>query len=167
MQAGEIDDGQHDAVRDVFVAPGGFTLVRADLLAELGGFDPEVVAMGEDLDLCWRAQVAGARVVVAPDARVRHLEAVAGGLRAAGRRSRGSRAARPSRPSSAATSCGPSSSATARSTWSGSCPRRPLLAVGEVVVALAVRDRARARAVAGAWRWNLARRRSCGGAAPR
>ena len=66
MEPGEIDHGQHDAVRDVFLAPGGCTLVRADLFAELGGFDPEIFAMGEDLDLCWRAQVLGARVVVAP-----------------------------------------------------------------------------------------------------
>ena len=39
VQPGEIDHGQHDAVRDVFVAPGGTTLVRADLFDELGGFD--------------------------------------------------------------------------------------------------------------------------------
>ena len=77
---GEVDHGQHDAVRDVFVAPGGCILVRADLFAELGGFDAGIVAMGEDLDLSWRCQVAGSRVVVAPDARVRHREAVAGGL---------------------------------------------------------------------------------------
>src|ERR1700728_3219076 len=55
VQPGEIDHGQHDAVRDVFVAPGGVTLVRADLFEELGGFDPAIVAMGEDLDLCCRA----------------------------------------------------------------------------------------------------------------
>src|SRR5208283_4135261 len=35
--------------------------------------------MGEDLDLCWRAQVVGARVLVAPEARVRHLEELASG----------------------------------------------------------------------------------------
>ena len=81
VQPGEIDHGQHDAVRDVFVAPGGPTLVRADLFAELGGFDTAIVAMGEDLDLCWRAQVVGARIIVAPDARVRHLEELAGGAR--------------------------------------------------------------------------------------
>src|SRR5665213_2407104 len=62
IQVNEIDHGQHDAVRDVFVAPGGTTLVRADLFDELGGFDPAIVAMGEDLDLCWRAQVVGARI---------------------------------------------------------------------------------------------------------
>ena len=81
VQPNEIDHGQHDAVRDVFVAPGGSTLVRADLFEELGGFDPAIVAMGEDLDLCWRAQVVGARIIVAPDARVRHLEELAGGAR--------------------------------------------------------------------------------------
>ena len=81
MEPGEIDHGQHDAVRDVFLAPGGCTLVRFDLFAELGGFDPEIFAMGEDLDLCWRAQIVGARVVVAPGARVRHLEMLASGRR--------------------------------------------------------------------------------------
>jgi GT2 family glycosyltransferase len=82
VEPGELDAGQHDAVRDVFLAPGGCTLVRADLFAELGGFAPEIFVMGEDLDLCWRAQVAGARVVVAPAARVRHLEQLASGRRA-------------------------------------------------------------------------------------
>jgi GT2 family glycosyltransferase len=81
MEPGEIDHGQHDAVRDVFLAPGGCTLVRFDLFAELQGFDPEIFAMGEDLDLCWRAQILGARVVVAPGARVRHLEMLASGRR--------------------------------------------------------------------------------------
>ncbi|MGD0882010.1 MAG: glycosyltransferase family 2 protein [Acidimicrobiales bacterium] len=81
VQPHEIDHGQHDAVRDVFVAPGGCTLVRADLFAELGGFDPTIVAMGEDLDICWRAQVVGARILVAPDARIRHLEVLASGER--------------------------------------------------------------------------------------
>ncbi|HUI04324.1 MAG TPA: glycosyltransferase family 2 protein, partial [Acidimicrobiales bacterium] len=81
VQPGEIDHGQHDAVRDVFLAPGACTLVRSDLFAELGGYDPEIFAMGEDLDLCWRAQVLGARVIVAPQARVRHLEMLASGHR--------------------------------------------------------------------------------------
>ena len=79
VERGEVDHGQHDAVRDVFSTPGGFTLVRSDLFEELGGFDPHIVVMGEDLDLCWRAQIAGARVIVAPDARVRHLELLASG----------------------------------------------------------------------------------------
>jgi len=60
---GEIDHGQQDLERDVFVAPGGVTLVRADLFTTLRGFDPLITLFGEDLDLCWRAQVAGARAL--------------------------------------------------------------------------------------------------------
>ncbi|MDP9389497.1 MAG: glycosyltransferase family 2 protein, partial [Actinomycetota bacterium] len=81
VDRGELDQEQHDAVRDVFVAPGGCTLVRADLFATLGGFDPVMHLYGEDVDLSWRAQIAGARVVVAPAARVRHLEAMSSGRR--------------------------------------------------------------------------------------
>ncbi len=76
VEAGELDQEQHDAVRDVFYVAGGVTLVRSDLFATLGGFDREITFHGEDLDLCWRAHVAGARVVVVPSARVRHLEAL-------------------------------------------------------------------------------------------
>ena len=72
VERGELDQEQHDAVRDVFCAPGGCTLVRADLFASLGGFDPEIDLFGDDLNLSWRAQVAGARVLVVPEARVRH-----------------------------------------------------------------------------------------------
>lgn len=76
-ERGELDQGQHDAVRDVFAVTGGCTLVRSDLFAHLGGFDPAIDLLGEDLDLCWRAHLVGARVVVAPRARVRHRERLA------------------------------------------------------------------------------------------
>ena len=81
VEAGEIDHGQQDLERDVFVAPGGVTLVRTDLFRTLRGFDPLIPLIGEDLDLCWRAQVAGARIVVAPQARVAHRETIASGER--------------------------------------------------------------------------------------
>jgi GT2 family glycosyltransferase len=73
----ELDQSQHDEAREVFGAPGGCTLVRSDLFAALHGFDPKISMFGEDVDLSWRARVAGARVVVAPSARVRHCEATA------------------------------------------------------------------------------------------
>ncbi len=81
VEQDELDQSQHDEVRDVFAAPGGCVLIRADLFATLGGFDPQMTMLGEDVDFCWRAQVAGARVVVAPSATVRHLQATAGGVR--------------------------------------------------------------------------------------
>lgn len=76
VERGELDQAQHDAVRDVFAVPGGCTLVRADLFEALGGFDAAISVLGEDVDLCWRAQVAGARVLVVPAARARHREAL-------------------------------------------------------------------------------------------
>ncbi len=74
VEPGELDQGQHDAAREVFVAPSGALLVRRDLWRALGGFNADVGGPGEDLDLSWRAHLAGARVVVAPQARARHFE---------------------------------------------------------------------------------------------
>ncbi len=75
VEPGELDQGQRDSVREVFVAPTGAVLVRTDLWRALGGFTAGATGPGGDLDLSWRAQLAGARVVVAPQARARHLEA--------------------------------------------------------------------------------------------
>ena len=74
VERGELDQEQHDGVRDVFAVPGACCLVRADLFKAIGGFDPAITRMGEDVDLCWRVQVAGARVMVVPAARVQHRE---------------------------------------------------------------------------------------------
>lgn len=41
--------------------------VRAEVFASVGGFDESLPA-GEDVDLCWRIQLAGFRFVAAPDA---------------------------------------------------------------------------------------------------
>ncbi len=163
VQPHEIDHGQHDAVRDVFFAPGGCTLVRADLFEELGGFDPGIVALGEDLDLCWRAHVAGARIIVAPDARVRHLEELAAGhrpLEAALVETDGAEATdhgvtlqelQRRHELLAALKC------YSRFHLIRVVPQIVLLSLGEVVVAEVSGHRARARTIVRAWRWNLAR----------
>ncbi len=74
VEPGEMDQEQHDAVRDVFCIPSACMLVRADLFKTLGGFEPTIDFHGDDLDLCWRAHLSGARVVVVPEARARHRE---------------------------------------------------------------------------------------------
>lgn len=74
IEIGERDQEQHDAVADVFVLPSACLLVRADLFRELGGYSNEIEFIGDDVDLCWRAHLTGARVVVVPTARVRHRE---------------------------------------------------------------------------------------------
>lgn len=71
---GEKDQEQHDAVRDVFALRSACLLVRADLFREIGGFAPDIRFYGEDIDLCWRVHLSGARVVVVPAAKARHLD---------------------------------------------------------------------------------------------
>ena len=39
LERGELDQQQHDVVRDVFFAPSACLLARADLFSTLGGFD--------------------------------------------------------------------------------------------------------------------------------
>jgi GT2 family glycosyltransferase len=67
----ELDQGQHDGVREVFTFPAGFTLVRAEGFTAMAGFDEAIGSPDDELGLCWRARAAGSRVVVATDARVR------------------------------------------------------------------------------------------------
>lgn len=184
VEQGELDHEQHDSVRDVFAAPGGATLVRADLFATLGGFDAEMFLLGEDLDLSWRAQVVGARVVVAPAARARHLEALSNGLRSLPRsQSRSPGAAHGRRPSSGRASLAPGGGGGRSSPGAGLdmtawqrrhelrsvlksyrwshllrvVPQLAVLAVGEMAWAVLTGQGSRAQAIAGAWRWNLAR----------
>lgn len=71
----EQDQGQHDHIRSVLSVSTAGMLVRRDVFEELGGFDPHLPLMRDDVDLCWRAHTAGHRVLIAPDAVVRHAEA--------------------------------------------------------------------------------------------
>ncbi|MEU3478919.1 glycosyltransferase [Streptomyces sp. NPDC033754] len=73
----EQDQGQHDQVRSVLSVSTAGMLVRRDVFEELGGFDRRLPLMRDDVDLCWRAHSAGHRVLVAPDAVLRHAEASA------------------------------------------------------------------------------------------
>ncbi|WP_235498847.1 glycosyltransferase family 2 protein [Arthrobacter sp. Leaf234] len=68
----EHDQGQYDARSDVFAVNSAGMLVRRDVWDELGGFDPALHGVGDDVDLCWRNRLAGHRVVVVPSATVRH-----------------------------------------------------------------------------------------------
>ncbi|MET9483712.1 glycosyltransferase [Streptomyces sp. NPDC006638] len=73
----EQDQGQHDQVRTVLSVSSAGMLIRRDVWDELGGFDRALPLMRDDVDLCWRAHAAGHRVLVAPDAVMRHAEAAA------------------------------------------------------------------------------------------
>ncbi len=141
VERDELDQEQHDGVRDVFFVSDTCMLVRADLFAELGGFDAACDPGAADLDLCWRARLAGARVLIAPDARVRHFEEDPAGDqdRALAQRHR-------VRALLVSTS-------SARLLWVA--PVAFLMHLVEAIIFLARRRRDRAAILLGAWTWNV------------
>ena len=73
LRSVECDAGQYDDARDVFWVSGAAFCCRADVFRALGGFDADFFAHMEEIDLCWRMQLAGWRVRVVPESRVYHL----------------------------------------------------------------------------------------------
>ena len=69
----ERDEGQYDSPREVFWASGAAFCCRAEIFHRLGGFDADFFAHMEEIDLCWRMQIAGYKVMVEPRSRVYHL----------------------------------------------------------------------------------------------
>ncbi len=69
----ERDEGQYDTYRDCFWASGACMACRRELFTLVGGFDEAFFAHMEEIDLCWRAQLAGYRIAVEPASVVYHL----------------------------------------------------------------------------------------------
>ncbi|CAL8972170.1 hypothetical protein CELL_01222 [Cellulomonas sp. T2.31MG-18] len=81
VEAGELDQGQHDGRTDVLGVGLAGALVRRDVWDALRGTDAALGPFGDGLDLSRRARLAGHRVVVVPAAVVRHAQALYQGLR--------------------------------------------------------------------------------------
>lgn len=69
----EVDGGQYDDRRDIFWASGAALCCRREVFERLGGFDEDFFAHMEEIDLQWRMQLAGWRIVVEPKSVVYHL----------------------------------------------------------------------------------------------
>lgn len=68
----QADEGQYDRSVDVFGPTAAAALYRRDLIDRIGLFDEEFVAYYEDVDLAWRARLAGWEARYAPQAIVYH-----------------------------------------------------------------------------------------------
>jgi GT2 family glycosyltransferase len=66
---------------EVLAVPSAGMLVRRELWEKLGGFDPAITLLREDIDFGWRANRAGSIVLSVPAARMRHARAVLTGQR--------------------------------------------------------------------------------------
>ncbi|MCK9586139.1 glycosyltransferase family 2 protein [Methanothrix soehngenii] len=68
----EPDRGQYEFVEEVFGACAGAALYRREMLDEIGLFDEDFFLYLEDVDLAFRARLAGWKCLYVPGARVIH-----------------------------------------------------------------------------------------------
>ena len=86
LQDGELDQGQYDRVLEVLFVSSCAMLVSREAWQRTGMFDERYAGHYDDLDFCWRARLAGFRVLMTPLATARHMDAATHGERDEGRR---------------------------------------------------------------------------------
>ena len=69
----EADNGQYDQMEQVLWATGACLFIRSDDYWKVDGLDERFFAHNEEIDLCWRLNIIGRRVVCLPDSVVYHL----------------------------------------------------------------------------------------------
>ncbi|GHU85633.1 glycosyl transferase family 2 [Bacteroidia bacterium] len=69
----ENDNGQYDDDKQVFWATGAAFFVKADAFHQLGGFDDKFFAHQEEIDLCWRMQNNGYKIMYCPKSVIYHV----------------------------------------------------------------------------------------------
>lgn len=71
-RGGEVDKPSEIGTTKIFGPCGGAALYSRRMLDEIGGFDEDFFMYLEDVDLAWRAQLAGWQALFQPQARVLH-----------------------------------------------------------------------------------------------
>ncbi len=69
----ETDTGQYDQAVPIFWASGAALFIRSKLWHALGGLEGFFFAHQEEIDLCWRMQLAGYKVYCCPESVVYHV----------------------------------------------------------------------------------------------
>jgi GT2 family glycosyltransferase len=83
--SGELDHGQYDSVEEVLWPDGCAAMYRRAMLDEIGGFDEDFFAYGDDAELGLRARIAGWECLYIPQAVVKHHRGATLGLRSSRR----------------------------------------------------------------------------------
>ena len=91
LQDGELDQGQYDRVLEVLFVSSAVMLVSREAWQRTGPFDERFAGHHDDLDFCWRARLAGFRVLMTPLATARHRGATSRGERPEEEHSRSTR----------------------------------------------------------------------------
>ncbi len=69
----ETDKGQYDQTEPIFWASGASLFIRPAVFHEMKGFDEYFFAHQEEIDLCWRIQLAGYKIYSCPASVVYHV----------------------------------------------------------------------------------------------
>ncbi|MCC6862840.1 MAG: glycosyltransferase family 2 protein [Bryobacterales bacterium] len=78
--AGETDAGQYDHLEETLWPDGCAAMYRRAMLDQIGGFDEDFFAYGDDAELGLRARIAGWECLYVPEAVVRHHRGATLGL---------------------------------------------------------------------------------------
>ena len=71
----EPDNGQYNDISPIFWASGASLFIRSAVFHEMKGFDSYFFAHQEEIDLCWRMQLKGYKIMVCPSSFVYHVGA--------------------------------------------------------------------------------------------
>ena len=69
----EKDNGQYNDTREIFWATGACMVIRSKVYQELGGLDEDFFTHMEEIDLCWKIQRAGYKVMYLGSSTIYHV----------------------------------------------------------------------------------------------
>lgn len=69
----EVDLGQYESPIDIFWASGACLIMRLNDFRQVGGLDPSFFAHMEEIDMCWRLNARGRKIVCIPQSIVYHV----------------------------------------------------------------------------------------------
>lgn len=69
----ENDNSQYNDESEIFWATGACMIIRGEAFHSVGGFDGDLFAHFEEIDLCWRLKNAGWKIKVVPSITVWHV----------------------------------------------------------------------------------------------
>lgn len=69
----EKDHGQYDGISRIFWATGACLFIRAEIYHQFKGFDDHFFAHMEEIDLCWRLNKAGFKIMFLSQSKVYHI----------------------------------------------------------------------------------------------
>jgi len=73
-------------VHEIDACSGTFTLIRKDVLNEIGWYDEDYFAYGEDIEMCYRVKELGYKVMFNPAVKILHYWGASSGLKSTSKR---------------------------------------------------------------------------------